>query len=195
MLDDQKLYSLLTTNPGKGLAKVMDRYLAYVYTIVAGRLSGVCPGEDIEECVSDVFYEFYRTRAQIDLGKGSLKAYLAVLSKRRAIDAYRRLRRTADKLSLDESAYYLEAAGASVEQQVVNKESADRIVQGIKGLGEPDSQIIIRKFYFGQTSKVIAQALGLKENTVNKKVSRGLEKLKSILGGELHGETNNRCFR
>lgn len=187
MLDDQKLYSLLITNPGKGLAKVMDRYLAYVYAIVAGRLSGMCAGEDIEECVSDVFYELYRTRAQIDLGKGSLRTYLAVLSKRRAIDAFRRLQRTADRLSLDESAFCLEAEGAGVEQKIVNKETADCLIQGIKALGEPDSQIIIRKFYFGQTSKVIAQALGFKENTVNKKVSRGLEKLKSILGGELHG--------
>jgi RNA polymerase sigma-70 factor (ECF subfamily) len=54
-------------------------------------------------------------------------------------------------------------------------------------LGEPDREIIIRKYYFGQKSKEIAGVLNLRENTVDKKISRGLKKLKILLGGVDNG--------
>jgi RNA polymerase sigma-70 factor (ECF subfamily) len=86
LLVEKELCSLLIQNPEKGLEKIMDQYMAFVYTIVYGKLSSICNKQDIEECVSDIFYEIYRARNIIDLEKGSLKSYLAVLSKRTAID-------------------------------------------------------------------------------------------------------------
>ena len=50
-------------------------------------------------------------------------------------------------------------------------------------LGEPDEKILIWKFYYGYPTKTIASALGLKENTVDQKVRRGLEKLRKALEG------------
>jgi RNA polymerase sigma-70 factor, ECF subfamily len=52
-------------------------------------------------------------------------------------------------------------------------------------MGEPDHEIFIRKFYLGQSSKEIAKATGIKENTIDKKVSRGLVRLRETLGGIL----------
>ena len=43
--------------------------------------------------------------------------------------------------------------------------------------------ILIWKFYYGYPTKKIAEILGLKENTVDQKVKRGLEKLKKTLEG------------
>ena len=52
-------------------------------------------------------------------------------------------------------------------------------------LSEPDKEIFIRKYYLGQSTKIISKILGIKENTIDKKVSRGLLKLKNILKGVL----------
>ena len=159
----------------------MDKYMGFVYTIVYGKLSGVCGKQDIEECVSDIFYEVYKTRSSIDLEKGSLKSYLAVLSKRTAIDFFRKLRNT--DLSLDESAHDWLASDTDIERNVIANETSDLLIREIKALGEPDSQIMISKYYFGQGAKIISKALGLRENTVNKRASRALCKLKQALGG------------
>ncbi|MCL2023027.1 MAG: sigma-70 family RNA polymerase sigma factor [Oscillospiraceae bacterium] len=184
MLGEKEIYSLLIQNPERGLEKIMDEYMAFVYTIVNGKLSCTSNKQDVEECVSDIFYEVYRTRNLIDLEKGSLKSYLAVLSKRRSIDVFRKLRNNAH-VSLDKFEHDWIASDIDIEKGVVDRETNDLLIQEIKALGEPDSQIIIRKYYFGQTSKIISKALGIKENTVNKKVSRALVKLKQALGGAL----------
>ncbi len=162
----------------------MDHYIAFVYTIVYGKLSNAGGRQDVEECVSDVFCEVYRTRSAIDPDKGSLKAYLAVLSKRTAIDRYRKLQSNAGDEIYDEFDFEQIASHMDTEKDVIDGETGDRLIRGIKALGEPDSEIMIRKYYFGQSSKTISKALGIKENTVNKKVSRALIKLKGELGGE-----------
>ena len=185
LLDEKELYSLLIQNPEKGLGKIMDKYMGFVYTIVYGKMYIVCNKQDIEECVSDIFHEAYRTRNLIDLEKGSLKSYLAVLSKRTAIDVFRKLWNNADNISLDEFDNDWIASDTDIEKYVIDSEASDLLIHEIKALGEPDCQIMIRKYYFGQTSKIISKALGIKENTVNKKVSRALGKLKQSLGGVL----------
>jgi len=182
---DKELLLLLNQHPEKGLAKMMDSYLALVYTIVYGKLSGICNKQDIEECVSDVFFEIYRTRSRIDVEKGALKSYLAVVAKRKAIDVFRKQRPNAGDIALDAFAHDWVASDADVEKAVVAGETADLLIQGIKALGEPDSEIMIRKYYFGQSTKIIAKALAIKENTVDKKVSRALQKLNQALGGVL----------
>jgi RNA polymerase sigma-70 factor (ECF subfamily) len=185
LLGEKELCSLLAEHPEKGLVKMMDQYAAFVYAIVYGKLSGVCDKRDIEECVSDIFYKVYLARNLIDLGAGSLKSYLAVLSKRTAIDFYRKKRVALASVPLDESGQEWIASDADVEKAAIDGEARDALIQGIKALGEPDSQIMIRKYYFGQTSKAISKAMGIKENTINKRVSRALLKLKEALGGIL----------
>lgn len=182
MLSDLEILHLLAHRPEKALEQLMDKYMGFVYTIVYGRL-GMFGREDVEECVSDVFYELYKTRSSIDLGKGSIKAYLAVISKRKAIDRYRRHKNDGLLLSLDNCAGDPPSGDTRVEEEVAGGETADRLITEIRALGDPDSQIMIRKYYFGQSTKIIAGALGIKENTVDKKVSRALIKLRQALEG------------
>ena len=180
MYTESQLLSLLRNQPERGLTEIMAVYTSYVYTIVHGRLSENFPKQDIEECVGDVFYELYRTRASIDLDKGTLKAYIAVVAKRLAIRVFRRGRKHTGVLSINEveSDYYC-------DDGVSDRETRTLLLNEVELLGEPDSQIMLRKFYYGQSTKMIAAALGLKPNTVDKRVSRALAKLKQELGGVL----------
>ena len=54
-------------------------------------------------------------------------------------------------------------------------------METVRALGEPDSEIILRRYYFGQTSKEIGAALGMKPNTVDQRLSRALKKLREVL--------------
>jgi RNA polymerase sigma factor, sigma-70 family len=183
LLPDNEIIKLLISDPEKGMGLLMDQYMGFVYTIAYGKLYSVCGRQDIEECVSDVFYELFRTRGSIDLEKGSIKAYLAVISKRKAILAFRKHSKEKGIATFDEFEDAALPSMFSVEETVAGREAGSILIDEIKALGEPDSQIMIRKYYFGQKTKVIASALGLKENTVDKKVSRALTKLKQALGG------------
>ena len=187
LLSDSELLQLLKTKPEKALDKMITIYAGLVYTIASDKLSSICLKEDIEECVSDVFYEIYKQREAIDLQKGSLKAFIAVVAKRKAINIYRSLKNKNSKVvSLDDIFYEATVPDkTNIEQSVTEKEEQAAIIREIKTLGEPDSEIFIRKYYFGQSTKIIAKALGIKENTIDKKVSRGLAKLRKVIGGVL----------
>lgn len=181
VLLDESLLNELRSDPENGLLSLMNTYMGLVYTIVKNKLGLVCSKEDIEECVSTVFYEFYKQRDTIDLSKGSVKSFLAVIAKRRAIDLYRSYSNECFKPdSINENS--CEDVRA---QSAVDTETKHVLIQGIKDLGKPDSEIFIRKYYLGQSTKMIAKVLGIKANTIDKKISRGLVKLKEALGGVL----------
>lgn len=178
---DENLLIELKEDPEKGLISLMNTYMGLVYTIVKDKLGSQFGREDIEECVSTVFYEFYKKRDSIDLGKGSIKSFLAVIAKRRAVDLLRTNSGAFMRLD-DTDENSIEYCG---EQNATDMETKHVLIQGIKDLGIPDSEIFIRKYYLGQSTKMIAQVLGIKVNTIDKKISRGLAKLREALGGVL----------
>lgn len=178
---DEDLLKVLKSDSEKGLIQLMDTYIGLVYSIVKNKLGAYYSKEDIEECVSTVFYELYRERDSIDLSKGSIKSFLAVIAKRRAIDLYREKNSPVNSTEcIDKNTVGLNDTG-----NIVDLETKHVLIEAIKDLGSPDSEMFIRKYYLGQTTKTIAEAFGIKVNTIDKKISRGLAKLREALGGVL----------
>ena len=157
-----------------------------MYSITWRRLQGCLRKEDIEECVSDIFFELYRCRDKIDLSKGSLKTFLLMIAERQAIKYYERKTDKFDKISLQEQLEKGEEplSDHNVEQQTIQKEESRLLIEAIKGLGEPTASIVIQKYYYGMTAKEIGQWAGLSKNAVEKRLKRGLEKLKTVLQSE-----------
>ena len=182
MISDIELLKLLNNKPEIGLKMMMDNYMALIYTIIFNKLSGMYSKEDIEECVSDVFFEVFHYKNRIDLQKGSIKAFLAIIAKRKAIDMYRKNKNN-HHIPIDDVSENLYTIVDDVADSILLKESNSVLIDAIKSLGEPDSEIIIRKYYLYQSSKDISKNIGLKVNTIDKKVSRCMQKLKKVLGG------------
>ena len=55
------------------------------------------------------------------------------------------------------------------------------IYERIKSLGEPDSSIIIYKYYYSKSSNEISELLSMKPSAVRMRSSRALKRLKKIL--------------
>ncbi|MFW2488201.1 sigma-70 family RNA polymerase sigma factor [Clostridium chromiireducens] len=184
MISDIELLKLLHDKPEEGLKVMMDSYMALIYTIIFNKLSGTYSKEDIEECVSDVFFQVFHYKNRIDLEKGSIKAFLAVVAKRKAIDMYRKNKNN-NHIPIEDLPEDLYSMVDDAANSLLLKESNSVLINAIKSLGEPDSEIVIRKYYLYQSSKDISSDLGIKVNTIDKKVSRCIQKLKNVLGGIL----------
>ncbi len=191
-MQDIELINELKSNPNQGLDHLIDQYGGLVYSIIHSKLSVVGTEEDVKECSSDVFLEFYQQQDKLDLNRGSIKAYLAVLAKNKGIDLYRKLARSALRSSNPaEGLEQFEDIHTNLEQDIIKKEQKKILLKAISSLGIPDQEIFIRKYYLGQKTKEIAEILCLRENTVDKKISRGLKKLRIMLGGvDLERENN-----
>ena len=62
---------------------------------------------------------------------------------------------------------------------IVSKELKAALMDAVKGLGEPDSEIIIRKFYLGESSKQISDRLSMTVSAIDTRTSRALKKLRT----------------
>lgn len=172
-MTDKELLDMLLNDPAHGLEQTVLIYTPYVMKIVRTRLSGLCSDEDAEEIVSDVFMQLYRTVGRYGENTRSVKALLAVIARRECADAMLRLQKNKERISLDELPENIAAAEPAPDRE--------RLLEALRSLGQPDEQIFIRKYFFGQKSSDIALDLNMKPNTVDKRISRGLKKLRSIL--------------
>ena len=87
-MTEKELLAMLAVDPRKGLEQIVRQYTPYVMKIVRTKLNGICTSEDLEETVSDIFLMFYRYITQNKKEVGSVKALLAVMSRRRCADVY-----------------------------------------------------------------------------------------------------------
>ncbi len=172
-MTDKDISLLLTSDADKGLAAAVAQYGGYVYKIVLTRLCDICTKQDIDEAVSDIFFKLF-SAAKSGKEFTSVGGYLSVTAQRHCIDLFRKHTGKMQTVPLDE------AEELSTEDDVFADTSAE-LMAAIKSLGEPDTQIFLRRYFFGQRNKDIAQELGMTASSVNKRISRGLIKLKSIL--------------
>lgn len=161
---------------------LFDEYFSYVYTIVFSKLRGYASREDIEECVGDVFASIYIYYNENKAVTGEITAFVGTVARRKAIDVFRRLiKNNILTVSVDdEEAATLESPDNTIEK-IENKEMRSVLLNCIEQLGEPDSTIIIQKYFFMRNSKEIAETVSMTPDAVRMRSKRALEKLRKQL--------------
>lgn len=178
-MTQERLLRLLKTDPERAMVYMTENYSGLVYKIIRHRIGSFMSESDIEEAVSDVFFDIYRNREKINIEKGSLSSFIITLSQRRAVDIFRKQK---NGLFLQQSLY----DNPETEDDNVFREREERalLLSAVTSLGEPDSSIIFRRYYLGEKYSEIGRALGISENAVGKRLKKSLEKLSIIMKGD-----------
>lgn len=176
-MNDQKLIKLIKTNPSKGLSKAIELYGPLVKTIVV-RIIGYENKQDVEECVSDVFVELWKSIYKFNSDKGLLKNYLISIARHVAINTFNRKLIKHEVIPLEEDDLELELDLTNEVSKIINK---NIIKETLENLPQPDKDIFIRRYYLFESVKEIAASLNLSPKAVENKLYRGKEKLKATL--------------
>lgn len=167
--------------PEQGLQEAIRLYGGLVQAVISRQLAGATPAatpQDIEECVSETFLRLYQNAGNIQPGR-SLKSYLCGIARHVAVDYCRRLGRSRwQALPLEENALGIWADPAD------ELAAADRqrlVQQCVDSLPQPDRDIFILRYYFGQQVKAIADRLGLDAKAVENRLYQGRRRLKKTL--------------
>ena len=171
---DDRLIEAMQDGDESALSTVIQRYTAYVGTIVWNIVGSRLNEDDTKEIVSDVFYTLWKNSARVR--KGKLKAYLSSISRSQALDA---LRRATQNVSLEADDIEIPVSGP--EDEIVHAEMYAALQAALNALPEPDRTIFIRHYYFYQKTNVIAEQLGMNIKTVQTKLCRGRETLRRVL--------------
>ena len=172
-MTEKELLALMSDHPRSGFEQAIRQYTPYVMKIVRTKLEGACSYEDIEETVSDIFVMFYKYIMKNRSEIGSVKAVLAVIARRRCADVYEQSLKHRDDIPIDEL--------PEIAADDSRDNDRERLNEALHRLGQPDEEIFIRKYFFGQNSRTIAEELGMMTNTVDKRISRGLKRLRTIM--------------
>jgi len=166
------------------MEQLMNQYTGLVYAVVKSKLDdSYYVSSDIEDCVADVFSKFYAELSDYDPKISSIKTYLCVIARNQAINVSKR-RNLEGGISLDDEQSLLQVADdVMIDSELAEDELRREVIKAVEDLGEPDSSIIFRKFYYGESSKDIAKAVGLTVSNVDTRTHRALNKLRKMFGG------------
>ena len=181
-MGDEALLALLRRDPQRGMEALIDAYGGLLYAVVKGRLRSPAFGPaDVEACVADSFSEFYCDLDRYDSGRGSLRAWLCVIARHNALDRLRSSRRAGQTVPLEDVSV---ADDFSLETDLEERELRAALAAAVRALGQPDREILVRKYWLGQSSREIADALGLTVSNVDTRAHRAIMKLRDRFGGE-----------
>ena len=180
-MTDSQMRELIEKSPTYGQRAVYENYCGYVYAITANYLKNCGSSEDIEDCVADTFVEIFRLLTKKnEKGKG-LKGLISVVAKRRAIDRFRSISSKNNKtVSIDDMEEEI-SENASISENAERLEIQHILIDCVKKLGEPDSDIVIQHYYYGRSCSQIGDKLRMSESSIQKRIQRARAKLKKML--------------
>lgn len=165
------------------LAWFIQRYGAYVSTIIHNIIGQRMSNADVEEVASDVFLALWNNAGKIL--PNAARSWLATVARNTARS---RLRRASDTLPLDEEAVIVD--DRTPEATLARREQAVRVRMALLSLNPVDREVFLRFYYYYQKTADIAADMGLNESTVRTKLNRGRAKLRDfLLREDNHDET------
>jgi RNA polymerase sigma factor (sigma-70 family) len=162
------------------LSRVYEQTVGQIFAIARGMLR--CK-EDAEEVVCDVYTHAWQRANTYDPSRGTVMAWLAVMTRNRAVD---RLRQRRDALSLDDDRHGALAASLAGEalgpEQVLTQfQSGSAVHRALQSLSAQRRVLLGLAFFRGLSHQEIADATGMPLGTVKSHLRRAL----AALQGEL----------
>ncbi|MBD1845626.1 sigma-70 family RNA polymerase sigma factor [Cyanobacteria bacterium FACHB-63] len=173
---DAELFQALRAGQTEALGTLYDRHAALVYGLALKALGNPQEAEDLTQ---DIFLNLAKSTTY-DPRRGSLRTFLAVLTRSRSIDRVRS--RKSSRSLLDRfRAGSPEITLQSPLEQVFQTEQSQEVQTALAQLPESDRQILRLAYYEGLSQSEIAARLNMPLGTVKTKTRRSLLKLRQTL--------------
>ncbi|MBB6674423.1 sigma-70 family RNA polymerase sigma factor [Cohnella nanjingensis] len=179
---DNRWAERLRSGEPAALAALIDAYGANVYSLIGRVLQGCGNKEDIEECASDVFVSVWHRIREYDASRGSLKTWLLIIAKYRALDCRRSIIREARIAPIDWRTEPV--ASEDTERSVLRKAEMDEVWGMVDRLPTLDRTIFYRAYFYYESQETIARDLGL----TRKAVENRLRRIRRLLKARLYSE-------
>lgn len=182
--DDRALVAAIAHRQQDAFERLYDRYQTTVYYLALKILNA---RDGAEEVVYDVFWQVWREAARYDAQRGSVGAWLAILTRSRAIDALRA--RRGDRMTEEDLEEHLLATDSDndPEENISLAQRALLVHDALESLPSDQRIALELAFFRGLTHVEIAERLAEPLGTVKTRIRSAMlrlrERLRPLLGG------------
>ena len=174
-MNDKKQIKLLQKGDEKALEIIILTYTNYVGTVIANQLGSLCDVSTVEELCSDVFFSMWQNRHSFTTY--NLKSWLGSTARNKAKNYIRSKHIVFEELCDD-----IIICSADNTFDKLEKEEQNKIISSaMRKLDKSERDILLRYYYYNQSTKEISKEIKINHETVKSKLSRSRKKLKDIL--------------
>ncbi len=163
------------------LEMLVENFGTYVKAIIVNKIGGIASYEDIEDCISDVFLEICKNPESLPESEKETKYYINSIAKRRAVDYFRRISCKNNNCGGTDEDIMLTPDKTNIEEELDKKALNTALWNAVQSLGEPDSAIIIYRYFYRRKAHEIGKILSLTPAAVHKRAQRAEKKIRDIL--------------
>ena len=174
---DADLFSLLQQGQTEALGILYDRHAGLLYGMSLKFLGNTAEAEDL---VQDIFLTLTK-KCNYDPQRGSLRTYLAILTRSRALDRLRSRSRRQKQLRRQSSDANAKVLSESPFEDLARIERSQSVQSALKQLSNKEREVLTMAYYQGLSQSEIAKQLNLALGTVKSRSRRGLLKLRQAL--------------
>jgi RNA polymerase sigma-70 factor (ECF subfamily) len=136
------------------------------------------------DITQEVFAYFWEKPDRVDLGQGSLRAYLSVLAHRRAVDEVRRHEARARAETASGPPQEEEGPETQVVAEAARSWQGKRVSELLGTLPAEQREAVRLAYYEGLTYVQVASKLGIPEGTAKYRLRAALTRLRMLLTDE-----------
>jgi len=177
MVEDKILIWRFRRCSREALSRIYCRYEGLMVTVASAILGDLASAEDV---VHDVFLGLAQAPDKVGLN-GSLRHFLAVCVANRARD---RLRSRRETVPADEIEFQV-PEGQQPEVVASLQEELRRTWWGLARLPDEQREVVVLHLVAGLRFRQIADTLAISINTAQSRYRYGMERLRSLLNGEV----------
>jgi RNA polymerase sigma-70 factor (ECF subfamily) len=187
-LGDNEIISRVLKGEQNAYAELVNRYQAYVFTLV---LRMIKSREDAEEVAQDVFIKAYRSLADFR-GESKFSTWLYTIANTTSITFLRKKKLDVHSLDNEKVFEVADSKDSGFRANLVEQKSRVNMVNQAIALLNPDDAEIITLFYKAeQNLEEISRILRLETNTVKVRLHRARTRLKEKMEKNFSEEVKN----
>ena len=176
-MNDERMITAIKNRSEAAINEVITKYSKLLWSIAGTILHNIGSTQDVEECVADTFIYLWEHPEKYNPQRGKLKTWLSIVARTQAVNRCREIAKR-NTVPLEDTDF-IDQLG--IVDTFLEAETRRALLAAVNALGEPDREILIRRYYYEQKPREIALALDMSVKQVDNRLYQTKLRLREVL--------------